>query len=89
MPPGLSVDGDHGTDKPKQVELNKYPGKMYKDAKKQSFSSSWYRNGDCLEYSVTKDAAFCYPCRNIKSLSSVVTFTVKGLARSFKGAFSP
>ena len=31
--------------------------------KKRSFNSDWYKNYKWLEYSVQKDAAFCYPCR--------------------------
>jgi hypothetical protein len=45
---------------------------------KQSFSSSWYLNRDWLEYSVEKDAAFCYACRKFKSVSSDATFSIKG-----------
>ena len=65
-----------GTDKPKQVVLKKYPVKMF-GAKKCKFSSSWYLR-DWLEYSVEKDAAFCYACRKFKLVSLDATFSIKG-----------
>ena len=77
LPVGSVGVSDLGTDKPKQVVLKKYPVKMF-CAKKRSFSSSWYLNRDWLEYSVEKDAAFCYACRKLKSVSSDATFSIKG-----------
>ena len=35
----------------------------YFSGKARSFQSDWYRERDWLEYSVSKDAAFCFACR--------------------------
>ena len=35
----------------------------YFSGKARSFNSDWFRQYPWLEYSVKKDAAFCYPCR--------------------------
>lgn len=78
---GASQSGEHdsvcdlGTDEPQQVILDKYPVKLF-GLKKRSFSCSWYKNRDWLEYSFKADAAFCFPCR--KFSSSDTTFTMKG-----------
>ena len=37
-------------------------------------------NKDWLWYSIEKDAAFCYPCRNFKSVSSDTIFFQKGFS---------
>ena len=29
----------------------------------RAFTKNWYSGRDCLEYSVSKDKAFCYNCR--------------------------
>ena len=71
------VPADLGIDKPKQVILKTYPERMF-GSRKRSFSSSWYLNRDWLEYSVERDAAFCYACRKYKSVSSDATFSSKG-----------
>ena len=36
----------------------------------RSFLDAWYTNYDWLEYSVAKDAAFCFPCFLFKSSST-------------------
>ena len=47
-------------DKPVQPRNISFP----RDKKNnRSFNSSWYHKHMWLEYSVSKDAAFCYPCR--------------------------
>lgn len=78
LPVGCVPVSDLGTDKPKQVILKTYPVKMF-GSRKRSFSSSWYLNRDWLEYSVERDAAFCYACRKYKSASDA-TFSSKGFS---------
>lgn len=51
----------------KQIILSAYP----KNNEKRSFNSSWFKIYEWLEYSVVKDAAFCYPCRHFQAESSV------------------
>ena len=46
----------------------KFPSTAY-GTKKRSFSSDWYRKYSWLEYSVEKDAVFCYACRIFGSAS--------------------
>ena len=41
----------------------------YFSGKARSFNSEWYRQYSWLEYSVKKDAAYCYPCRLFGSTS--------------------
>ena len=54
--------------------------------KKRSFNSYWYKNYKWLEYSVQKDAAFCYPCRFFATTTrSADTFTRTGF-RDWKHA---
>ena len=38
-------------------EFDRYPQKECK----QDFNSDWYNHRDWLEYSVERDAAFCFP----------------------------
>ena len=45
--------------------------------KQRSFNAQWYKLYDWIEYSVQKDAVFCYPCRLFQSSGmSHNTFTV-------------
>ena len=53
--------------RPSQPKLLKYPVNKSinpKTRKTKSFNSSWYSRFPWLEYSVEKDAALCYCCRN-------------------------
>lgn len=47
---------------PKQVKLSQYPQHNF-GLKKRSFNSNWFGNFPWLEYSVSRDAAFCFSCR--------------------------
>lgn len=47
---------------PKQVKLSQYPQHNY-GLKKRSFNSNWFGSFPWLEYSVSRDAAFCFSCR--------------------------
>ena len=49
-------------DGPNQVKLAQYPQHWF-GLKKRSFNSSWFANFSWLEYSVTRDAGFCFSCR--------------------------
>lgn len=42
----------------------------YFSGKARSFNSDWFRQYSWLEYSVKKDAAYCYPCRLFNSTQS-------------------
>ena len=46
-------------DIPIQPSLKSYP----KDYDSRSFNEEWYRRFSWLEYSVERDAVFCFPCR--------------------------
>ena len=50
-------------------------------SKKRSFNPDWFKNYDWLEYSVERDAAFCFPCRHFSTGSGRAedTFTREGL----------
>lgn len=65
---GHAFPDDLGVDKPKQVRLENYPVRYF-SGKKRSFSFAWYQNRPWLEYSVKRDAAFCFPCRLFSSTS--------------------
>lgn len=47
---------------PRQVKLNSYPQESF-GAQKRAFNHSWFARYHWLEYSVSRDAAFCFPCR--------------------------
>ena len=55
--------------------------------KKRSFNLKWYEEFEWLEYSISRDAAFCYPCRVFTTRSGKAegTFTVTGF-RDWKHA---
>ena len=53
---------DLGKERPNQVKLACFPQQSFGN-RKRGFVASWYIDRDWLEYSVKKDAAFCYPCR--------------------------
>ena len=41
----------------------KFPGRSFGSGRPRSFNSGWYTSFPWIEYSVERDAAFCYPCR--------------------------
>ncbi len=49
-------------DGPNQVKLSEYPQQRFR-VRKRSFSANWFSHFPWLEYSVSKDAAFCFSCR--------------------------
>ena len=62
---------------PSQPRLKKFPATKYGSASR-SFSSTWYKGRPWLEYSVEKDAAYCFPCRVFGVNPSSTTFTEEG-----------
>ena len=40
-----------------------FPKRPYSDKVSRSFNPSWYHQYSWLEYSIQKDAAYCFPCR--------------------------
>ncbi|XP_075342889.1 uncharacterized protein LOC142401375 [Odontesthes bonariensis] len=57
----LSDLGDKDTG-PRQVKLNSYPQDSF-GAQKRAFNHSWFAKYHWLEYSVSRNAVFCFPCR--------------------------
>ena len=53
---------DLGEDKPMQVKLLTFPSTVF-GSQTRCFVSGWYDKWKWLEYSVNKNAAFCYPSR--------------------------
>ncbi|KAJ8887230.1 hypothetical protein PR048_013445 [Dryococelus australis] len=49
--------------KPKQPAINYFPLRVF-GMQKQSFYKTWYNLFSWLEYSVSRDAMFCFPCRH-------------------------
>ena len=65
----IVTESDLGTlaDGPSQPKLTSYPrgGK-----KNRSFQATWYSSFPWLEYSVAKDKAFCFACKNFSTATS-------------------
>jgi len=59
---------------PSRPKLNSFP----KDKNNRCFRSVWYNQFSRLEYSVCKDAAYCYPCRRFLPHTRETGFTIKG-----------
>lgn len=69
---------DLGDEEPLQV-MCLYPSRSFSGSgNSRSFSSSWFKNRDWLEYSVERDAAFCYACRKFGSAGTDDAFTTTG-----------
>lgn len=67
-PPPPTVPGDLGVEKPAQVCLKLFPSRMFNGGKR-SFCSNWFKGREWLEYSLSADSAFCFPCRKFSSAS--------------------
>ena len=66
----------------KQVFMDSYP----KGDKNRAFVADWFKRYKWLQYSVKKDAAFCYPCQQFLPHGSKQTsYTVTGF-RNWKNA---
>ena len=55
---------------PAQPIKTRYPSTMFSNVSR-CFSPAWYKSFQWLEYSVEKDACFCYPCRLFGSVSAI------------------
>lgn len=63
---------------PKQVKLSQYPQHNF-GLKKRSFNSNWFGSFPWLEYSISRDAAFCFSCRMFGKNMKHDTFVSTGL----------
>ena len=61
--PGPSDISQGKRDSPKQPELSSFPVHQISN-RMRSFKSSWYGRHHWLEYSILKDASYCFCCRN-------------------------
>lgn len=71
---------------PTQPKIN-FPSRKFGMGRPRSFNGDWYKTYQWLEYSIERDAAFCFPCRMFKVGSSRCesTFTLTGF-RNWKHA---
>lgn len=56
-------------EQPKQPHLKNFP-RTYQGDRRRCFSKDWYRTHKWLEYSQSKDSAYCYACRHFSLPSS-------------------
>jgi hypothetical protein len=78
----FSMPCDLGIDAPAQPKLKAYPQtKFYK--RNRSFQQAWYSSRNWLEYSVSRDRCYCYPCRIFTRTEKLKdrTFTVCGFGQ--------
>lgn len=57
-----SVPDDLNRAIPHQPVLKAYPQTVF-GGRERCFSAAWYQSRPCLEYSVERDACFCFPCQ--------------------------
>lgn len=57
-----SVPNDLNRANPYQPVLKSYPWTLF-GGRERCFSAAWYQSRPWLEYSVDRDACFCFPCR--------------------------
>ena len=86
QPPSDIASGPHK--KPVQPSrlTGRFPSTLV-GTKKRSFNPDWFKTYNWLEYSVERDAAFCFPCSHFSTGSGRVedTFTKAGF-RDWKHA---
>uniref|UniRef100_A0A3B3RLL1 TTF-type domain-containing protein n=1 Tax=Paramormyrops kingsleyae TaxID=1676925 RepID=A0A3B3RLL1_9TELE len=56
-------------EQPKQPQLKSFP-RTYQGDRRRCFSKDWYNTHKWLEYSQSKDSAYCYACRQFSLPSS-------------------
>lgn len=66
-------------DGPTQIKLAQYPQRRF-GLKKRSFTSNWFETFPWLEYSVSRDAAFCFSCRMFGKNMKHDSFVSSGLS---------
>lgn len=83
--PTSSLPSDLGDDEPCQPR-GTFPNTMF-GKRERSFLDRWYHGREWLEYSVQRDAAYCYSCRKFISSTSTGehTFRLEGF-RNWKTA---
>ncbi len=84
QPPSDISSGPH--EKPVQRSSGRFPSTLL-GTKKRSFNPDWFKTYSWLEYSVERDAGFCFPCRHfgVGSGRAEHTFTKEGF-RDWKHA---
>lgn len=68
---------------PCQPIAHNYPQKVFSNVKR-SFRPAWFKNFEWLEYSISKDAAFCFCCYLFGNSNRVDAFTKNGFSNSKK-----
>lgn len=69
---------DLNGDAPSQPMLTSYPKHAF-GSTFRAFNSAWYRTRPWLEYSIQRDACFCFPCRKYATANERdVVFTLRG-----------
>ncbi len=63
---------------PKQPVLPEFPTKIFGD-RKRAFSTHYFKY-PWVEYSIERDAVFCFACRHFQSQSEEESFTVRGVS---------
>ena len=85
QPPSDIASGSNEKPVPPSQSTVQFPPLV--GTKKRYFNPDWFKMYSWLEYSVEKDAAFCFPCRHFSTKSGRAedTFTKKGF-RNWKKA---
>ena len=85
QPPSDIASGSNKKPVPPSQSTVQFPPLV--GTKKRYFNPDWFKMYSWLEYSVEKDAAFCFPCRHFSTKSGRAedTFTKKGF-RNWKKA---
>ncbi|KAL0970535.1 hypothetical protein UPYG_G00243410 [Umbra pygmaea] len=68
-PPGPDDISQSRADGPVQLVLKVFP-KTQHGSRKRAFIETWYKDFTWLEYSVSRDFGFCYPCQHFFKLPS-------------------
>ena len=79
LKPLAQLPSDLNVNAPSQPILGSYPKRAF-GATFRSFIPAWYHSRPWLEYSVRRDACFCFPCRKYGSSANErdVVFTLTG-----------
>ncbi|XP_071844931.1 zinc finger MYM-type protein 1-like [Apostichopus japonicus] len=77
--PGPADISQSPVEDPQQPHLKAFPQTTYGE-KKRSFNKEWYSAYSWIEYSVERDAVFCYACRHFSTANKVTeqSFTRDG-----------
>ncbi|XP_051963125.1 uncharacterized protein LOC127629878 isoform X1 [Xyrauchen texanus] len=62
-PPGPDDISQSRADGPVQPVLKVFPKTQHRN-RKRAFIETWYKDFTWLEYSVSRDSVYCYPCRH-------------------------